>query len=303
MAQETLVVQVPTSRHADLRTRVGAGPFEFRSVPHAVFSVKGDGAVATLYASGKFVVQAADPRAFLARWTDLEAAADASAAQKLAGRDDDVSLDVGAPVTGSDEAGKGDYFGPLVVAAVRIGEARGLAELTEWGVTDSKALSDSRALKLGALLRGKVEHAIERLDPVEYNAEWDAAGSLNPLLARLHGKVLAQLARPGEAVVVDQFERAGLVRRAVAPLQVRLTEAPRAERHAAVAAASVLARQEFLLGLGELAERYDVALHKGAGEPVDVAGVRIVEEHGPAALERVAKLHFKNTQKILRRTG
>jgi ribonuclease HIII len=296
MAQETLVVVVPSARHAALRARFGAGPFEFRPVPHAVFSVKGDGAVATLYASGKFVVQAADPRAFLVRWTELDApmaVADAACA--------DAPIDVGVPVTGSDETGKGDYFGPLVVAAVRVTDTLQLQRLTEWGIVDSKALTDPRALKLGHLLRGEVEHVIERLDPVEYNAEWEAAGSLNPLLARLHAKVLGQLAQPGEAVVVDQFERQGLVARAVAPLGVRLTESPRAERHPAVAAASVLARQEFLLGLQELSERFEVTLHKGAGEPVDVVAARIVQEHGVAGLERVAKMHFKNTEKVLRR--
>jgi len=295
MAQETLVVIVPRARHAALCERFGAGPFEFRPVPHSVFSVKGDGAVATLYTSGKFVVQAADPRAFLARWTELAAPESGADAPPL-----DAPIDVGVPVTGSDETGKGDYFGPLVVAAVRVTEARQLKELAEWGIVDSKALTDPRALKLGHLLRGTVEHAIERLDPVEYNAEWQAAGSLNPLLARLHAKVLAQLAQPGEAVVVDQFERQGLVARAVAPLRVRLTETPRAERHPAVAAASVLARQEFLLGLRELSERFEVTLHKGAGEPVDDAAARIVLDHGVEGLERVAKLHFKNTEKVLR---
>ncbi|MEZ6015941.1 MAG: ribonuclease HIII [Planctomycetota bacterium] len=300
MAQETLVVNVPKAQHAALRARIGVGPFEFRAVPHAVFSVKGAGAVATLYSSGKFVVQAADPRAFLASWTDLEAAGP-GAAPAAAESPSDAPIDVGVPVTGSDEAGKGDYFGPLVVAAVRVPDAGLMAQIGAWGVTDSKALSDSRALQLGHHLRGVVEHAIERLDPIEYNAEWDAAGSLNPLLAGLHGKVLAQLAQRGEAVVVDQFERHGLVARAVAPLGVRLTEVPRAERHAAVAAASVLARQEFLLGLQELSERFDVQLRKGAGEPVDEAAALIVREHGSGALERVAKMHFKNTQKVLRR--
>jgi len=300
MAQETLVVLVPPARRAALRAAFAAGPFEFRAVPHAEFSVKGDGAVVTLYTSGKLVVQASDPRLFLGRWTDLEAPANAGEAAARSS-DADEPIDVGCPVSGSDEAGKGDYFGPLVVVAVRVEVAERLGALVEAGVTDSKALSDSKALRLGALLRDNIEFACERLDPVEYNAEWSAAGSLNPLLAELHGRVLARVARRGEAVVVDQFERHGLVARAVAPLGVRLTEVPRAERHAAVAAASVIARQEFLLGMRELAEHFEVELHKGAGAPVDEAGVRIVRDHGPELLERLAKLHFKNTQKILAR--
>lgn len=292
-------MMVPGKDHAALRARFGAGPFEFRAVPHAVFSVKGDGAVATLYTSGKLVVQASDPRGFLARWSDLEAAALASKSPAAAseGAASDAPIDVGAPVSGSDEAGKGDYFGPLVVAAVRVESAAQLRELADAGVADSKTLTDARALRLGHALRERVEFALERLDPVEYNAEWEAAGSLNPLLAQLHGKVLAQLARRGEPVVVDQFEQRGLVARAVAPLGVKLIEVPRAERHVAVAAASIIARQEFLLGMQELAEHFEVTLHKGAGAPVDEAALRIVSDHGPAVMGRLAKLHFKNTSK------
>ena len=105
----------------------------------------------------------------------------------------------------------------------------------------------------------------------------------------------------GENVLVDQFERRGLVRAAVAEFGVRLTEVPRAERHAVVAAASIIARREFLLGLKELSEDFGVALHKGAGAPVDSVGVDLVREQGEDALHGAAKLHFKNTEKILSR--
>jgi len=262
--------------------------------------------VATLYSSGKFVVQGPDPRAFVARWTELDLGAEGPSGGGAKGRGSrsaaaaDAPLDLEPPVTGSDEAGKGDYFGPLVVAAVRADEAM-LPRLVEWGVADSKTLTDSRALKLGAMLRGEVEHAIRRVDPTEYNELYPSFPALNPMLADLHGEVIGQLARPGENVLVDQFERRGLVRERLAPLDVRLTEVPRAERHAAVAAASILARQEFLLGLAELSEAFGVDLRKGAGAPTDDAGVRLVRDQGEQALHGAAKLHFKNTQKILSR--
>ena len=88
-------------------------------------------------------------------------------------------------------------------------------------------------------------------------------------MADLHAEVIGELAQRGENVVVDQFERRGLVRARREPLGVRLTEVPRAERHAAVAAASILARREFLLGLKELSEDFGVDLRKGAGAPTD----------------------------------
>ncbi|MEM9379080.1 MAG: ribonuclease HIII [Planctomycetota bacterium] len=306
MSQATFVTKVPRTGFAALRARVASGPFEFRTVPHAEFSVRGEGVVATLYTSGKFVVQGAEPTAFIARWTDLEVAAgvggsEAGAKKKSAApRPDDPVLDLEPPVTGSDEAGKGDYFGPLVVAAVRA-DADALAALEELGVADSKTLTDGRALRLGAQLLERVEHAIRRVDPNEYNALYPTYPALNPFLADLHAEVIGELAQRGENVVVDQFERRGLVRARLEPLGVRLTEVPRAERHAAVAAASILARREFLLGLKELSEDFGVDLRKGAGAPTDSAGVALVRDQGEEALRGAAKLHFKNTQKILAR--
>ena len=298
MPQSTFVTKVAPGQFQALRERLAGGPFEFRSVPHAAFSVKGDGVVATLYQSGKLVVQGPDPEAFLARWTDLEAAPLTKKAKSA--KPDDPELNLAPPVTGSDEAGKGDYFGPLVVAAVRA-DAETLQRLVELKVADSKTLTDKRALKLGAVLRDTVEHSIRRVDPNEYNALYPTYPALNPFLADLHAEVIKPLAKAGENVLVDQFERRGLVRAALQGADIKLTEVPRAERHPAVAAASILARQEFLLGMQELSEDFGMALHKGAGSPVDAVGVQLVTEQGEEALRGAAKLHFKNTDKILAR--
>lgn len=307
MGQETFVTKVPRGSFGEVESRIATGPFEFRPVPHAVFSAKGDGVVATLYTSGKFVIQGANPEAFLAKWTDFAGAPSAKKSSKGASTQREPieagdALDLEPPVTGSDEAGKGDYFGPLVVAAVRA-DAEMLAKLDAWGARDSKTLTDARALKLGAQLAEETEHAIRRVDPNEYNAVYPTYPALNSYLADLHAEVIGQLAKKGENVIVDQFERRGLVRAAVSPLDVRLTEVPRAERHGAVAAASILARREFLLGMKELSEDFGMALHKGAGAPVDAVGVALVREQGENALRGAAKLHFKNTQKIMDRLG
>lgn len=303
MPQETFVTKVPKGAFQSLEASVARGPFEFRSVPHAVFSAKGDGVVATLYTSGKLVIQGADPQGFLARWTSLDGTPAPSKSKKKSSSSaasQDEPLDLEPPVTGSDEAGKGDYFGPLVVAAVRA-DADGIAKLEAMGVRDSKTLTDARALRLGAALAEEFEHSVRRVDPNEYNRVYPTFPALNQYLAQLHGEVLGDLAQEGENVLVDQFERRGLVRAAVAEFGVRLTEVPRAERHAVVAAASIIARREFLLGLKELSEDFGMPLHKGAGAPVDRVGVDLVREQGEEALHGAAKLHFKNTEKILGR--
>jgi ribonuclease HIII len=294
VAQRTLVLQVPAVRGPALRARLAAGPFEFRTAPHALFSAKGDGAVVTLYTSGKLVVQGADPEGFVARWLDLQAPA------ARAGGEPAAPAPSGATI-GSDECGKGDYFGPLVVAAVRL-EPEQVAQLT--GVArDSKTLSDEQCLRIGGALRSQVAHAVVRLDPGDYNARY-RSGKLNELLADLHAEAIGKLARPGIHVLVDKFADERLLQRRLAPLGVNLEHSVRAEsKSVAVAAASVIAREEFLTALHDLSEEHAVDLHKGAGDPTDRAARRFVALHGRAALARVAKLHFKNTQKLAAARG
>jgi ribonuclease HIII len=290
--QRTRVIVVSPEQRAALRRSVDAGDFEHRAVPHAEFSVKGDGVVATLYSSGKLVIQGADPDLFAARYLGLEpAGAPEPAAAVLSG-----------PLVGSDETGKGDYFGPLIVAAVRVEPAQA-RDLARSRVVDSKLLADETALRLGAALRSRYPHAIERLDPPRYNEVYAACdGGLNGVLADLHAQAIHRLARPGDHVVVDQFARASLLEERLADLDVTLEQRPRGEEIPVVAAASVIAREAFLLALRELSERVGVDLHKGAGDPVDRAGERFVRLHGDVGLADVAKLHFKNTQKIRART-
>ena len=297
MSNKTLVLKVPKTRHAALERCFAGGAFEFRTVPHAAFSVKGDGVIATLYHSGKFVLQGADPGFFLERYTDLKAPAEASAPAATASELPDPIMAIDGPMIGSDETGKGDYFGPLVVAAARL-EPELAAKLLEAGVTDSKKLSDSRAMKLGSFLRDAVPYAIHVLHPEDYNQRYGTYKSLNPMLADLHADAIRELAQPGVRVLVDQFGNERLMRDALKGTDIKLEQAHKAERNVAVAAASIIARQEFLVQLRELSEKFSIDLHKGAGEPVDRAAERFVRLHGRDALGKVAKLHFKNTSKL-----
>jgi ribonuclease HIII len=123
--------------------------------------------------------------------------------------------------------------------------------------------------------------------------------NLNPMLADLHARVIRELAAPGTRVVVDQFAAAGVLERALRGLDVRLEQRPRAEStEIAVAAASVLAREEFLRALAQLSEVWGLDLAKGAGTPTDRAARRFVALHGADKLGHVAKLHFRTTQKV-----
>lgn len=195
---------------------------------------------------------------------------------------------------GSDEAGKGDFFGPLCVAAVRVTRelAAGLARA---GVRDSKLLQDARILEMDGAIRRACAVGVVILFPEEYNASYD--GNLNRLLGRLHADAIAQVAEGAEAFVVDKFGAERYVRD---PLRQKLGAAAaklvlreRAESDPAVAAASVIARAEFVRGLRALEERYGMPLPPGAAAHVEAAGRAFVRRHGVDALARVAKRHFR----------
>ncbi len=299
MVQQTLVLRVPPREQSALRERLGGGSFEFRSVPHAIFSVKGEGIVATLYNSGKFVVQGENPELFVARFAEgAGTVTSAATTHKVAAKTADAPTAFDRPTVGSDESGKGDYFGPLVVAAVRLEPAQAQLML-DAGVMDSKKVTDPRALQLGAWLRSETCHAIHTLEPAQYNLVWRERG-LHTLLSELHAKAIRDVAQARDRVVIDQFSKKDEIGPRLEDLQLAIERRPRAESELAVAAASILARAEFLVRLKELSELAGVELPKGAAHQVDQAGAELLRMHGEDKLADFAKVHFKNTDKVRR---
>ena len=208
---------------------------------------------------------------------------------------------------GADESGKGDFFGPLVSAAVVV-EPHDAALLAELGVQDSKRLSDGRVAKLAPEVRRVARHALTVVAPPRYNAlyeEFRREGKrLNQLLAWAHVRTLRTLLDEGSApayAIIDQFADARVVERAAytLPADLRIVQFPRAEADVAVAAASVLARQAFLDWLAQASRRLGIALPKGASPQVEQAARELVRRDGREALGAVAKLHFATTAKVL----
>lgn len=199
---------------------------------------------------------------------------------------------------GVDESGKGDFFGPLVVAACYVGPEH-YAELEE--VQDSKKLTDKKALRLAGVIRRNCPHAIVAIGPTKYNELYAKIGNLNKLLAWGHARAIEDVLekQPCELVISDQFANPAVLRAALMEKgrQVKLVSRVRAEADLAVAAASVLARAEFILRLKRLGDDFGASLPKGAGFQVDDAAARIIDEKGVDALGGVAKMHFKTVQK------
>lgn len=268
---------------------------EWRHVDHARFAVKAEGVSLVCYMSGKLVLQGSNLELFVQRYLDGVGAAVPKPAA------DPVLLFDRATI-GSDEAGKGDYFGPLVVAAVHAEPAQA-RELSAMGIADSKTLSDLRMMPMAELIERGFDCEVRALPPAEYNQRYQRDPNVNHLLADLHAEVIAALLQrhPQAVAVVDRFGSEHLVasrlqQRRAAPRQ--LLQVPRAEAHPVVAAASVVARVHFLEGLRQCESECGVDLHKGAGPPVDTAAQRVFRVGGAALVAQVAKLHFKNTERI-----
>lgn len=213
---------------------------------------------------------------------------------------------------GTDEAGKGDYFGPLVSAAVFVDE-RTAALLKELGVRDSKTLSDAQVRRLAGVVRqtvGSAGSTVVRLQPERYNTLYEEfrreGKSLNALLAWAHARAIEDLLAGGVAttnVLVDRFTDVEYIRarllRSTQARSINLVALPRAEANVAVAAASILARTAFLDWLERTSRELGLGVPKGASVAVITAAREIVQRYGTAKLRELAKLHFKTTESVL----
>jgi len=203
---------------------------------------------------------------------------------------------------GTDESGKGDYFGPLVIAGFYCPEGQENV-LRELGVRDSKTISDNRCRDIAETLQRGYLHAVVAIGPERYNELYEKFRNLNKLLAWGHARVIENILERVDCrqVVTDQFGDERFVRNALLTRgkTITLIQRTKAESDPAVAAASILARAEFLKRLYFEGREWGMDLPKGASAAVDAAAVEFVRLHGRESLAKVAKIHFKTTTKAL----
>ena len=190
-----------------------------------------------------------------------------------------------------------------MVAAVAL-TAENWRVLDELGVQDSKNLTDARATSLAAEIKAAFPHEVIAIMPPRYNELWSKMGNVNRVLAWAHARAIenvAELEPRAVAAVADQFGDESLIRDALFKKgrELRLVQMPRAERDPAVAAASILARAEFLRRLDQIGRRVGRAAAEGrvGGGGGGGAGARVVR--GAGVLDEVAKAHFKTTQRVV----
>ncbi len=203
---------------------------------------------------------------------------------------------------GTDESGKGDYFGPLVVAGVFILDEQQKV-LAELGVKDSKRFSDNRVREFANLIKKGYKHSLVAIGPEKYNELYSKLRNLNRILAWAHSRAIENILEHVHCAlaVTDQFGDEAYVLNALMKKgrNIELIQRPKAEEDLAVAAASILARAEFLKRLYFLSQDVGIDLPKGSPPFVVETGVKLVKMHEVQILDRVAKKHFKVTKRII----
>jgi len=288
------------SHAAALKAWLQAHGYQFRDVPYARFAAEKEKTNLVFYESGKLVVQGKGTQEFVEFVLEPEILKEVRLGYETV-----LNPDLLLPRLGVDESGKGDFFGPLCIAGVYVNEGV-VKSWADAGIRDSKNISsDKRIRDLAELIR-KTPGCVTSVVPIgneAYNRLYAKMRSVNTLLAWGHARVIENLMGlrhrmnpPPVRAISDQFaSNKDVVAKALMTLgrEIELVQKHRAEEDLAVAAASILARHEFVTRLGGLEKKFGLALPKGASAAVDAAAKAFVAQHGANNLPQIAKMHFR----------
>ena len=298
-----------------LETILSSGAYEPVKAPYTIIAVSAPsfgGTRVNLYTSGKCLIQGKGAREFIEFVMEPEVLK-ATPVTNFASA---LSQEAKIPHIGVDESGKGDFFGPLVVASAFSNE--NIAEkFHAAGVRDSKTIASDDAMRAAALriheILGANRYRIMILPPPKYNSIYAKMRSVNRILAWYHATCIDGLARDRDGnprlafsfAISDQFGDESLVLRELKKKNsdVELRQRHRAEADLAVAAASILARATFVKQMRLLSEKFGVDLPKGASGQVKAAAAELLRRHGPAVFLETAKCHFKTLDDTLGAAG
>ena len=301
MALTSHTAPLTAAQAARLREVLEERGYEFEEKPHTLYAAKKGKLNVAVYAKGpKVLIQGKETEDFITFILEPEILGEA----KL-GYEEELDPEMFAPHFGIDESGKGDYFGPLVIAGAYTDAAVARA-LKAAGVMDSKRISSARRIReLAAKIREVpgIAVSVVAIGPERYNQMFGSFGNLNRLLAWGHAKVIENLAaqRPQcPRALSDQFARPEVLARALKQqgVDIQLDQRTKGESDIAVAAASILARERFIDWIDKTSAAGGVTLPLGASAAVIDAAKEVLSRHGTDALSKVAKLHFKTTAAV-----
>ena len=301
MALTTYTAEIGEGDVAKLREILEREGYEFSEKPYAHFSAKRGKLNVTVYEKGpKVLVQGKETEDFVKFTLEPEILGEARL-----GYEEVHNPEMFEPHFGIDESGKGDYFGPLVIAGAYT-DAESTRALIDAGVMDSKRIgSADRIRALAGTIRKTrgVRVAVVAIGPESYNNLYRRFHNLNELLAWGHAKVIEELSEvlpDCPRALSDQFASPRVLQRALERkgVTIELQQRTKGESDVAVAAASIVAREAFVKWITRASEQWEVSLALGAGPPVLEAGRTFVKAHGAQELRNVAKLHFKTTNQL-----
>lgn len=312
MKQQTIVFKVSDNLKDEI-VKFYEDRMEDKKPPYSVFQVKDYDCVITLYESGKIMFQGIGADIEASYWTEQERIINKrdvnseidKEKEKKEKKAEELNDDRFKYIStiGSDEVGTGDYFGPVIVTAAYV-DIKKKAMLYELGVRDSKKITDAKIIEIAPTLIKEFPHVTFKYDNESYNK--NGITNMNTIKAILHNKVLVALTKQDnynyDKIVMDQFvypkkyfEHIQNAREKV----TNITFTTHAEdKCLSVAVASIISRYMFLKEMSKLSKELGMDLPKGAGDTVDHVGVLIVKKYGWNKLNSIAKLNFKNTDKI-----
>lgn len=283
-----------------------------KTPPYAVFQATEADTIITLYESGKVMFQGISADIDANIWIDLERKLNNRIIDIKTGKEKKDSKEKtnkyrkfdNYNTIGSDEVGTGDYFGPIVVTATFVSKEN-ISFLDELKVTDSKKITDDVIKKIAPKIMEKIPYSSYILNNPDYNKFHKQNINMNKIKAILHNKVLLNMVNknlPYEKIVVDQFTPPKNYYGYLSDVKdkvVNITFTPKAEEQClSVACASIISRYIFLKTMHDISNELGVEIPKGAGAIVDEVGAKLVKEQGFEILSKIAKLNFKNTEKI-----
>ena len=281
-----------------------------KTPPYAIFQAQDGDTVVTLYESGKAVFQGHDADLSSDFWIATEkintgSATTTDSREKKEKEKPTKVLPIRINSIGSDEVGTGDYFGPIVVTSTYVSKEN-IDFLLDLGVKDSKKLTDTQILKVVPEIIKKIPYQTFILNNKDYNKYKQDNFNMNQMKAILHNKVLFELKSKNytyDYIVVDQFEPPKSYYNHIKNSTKKINDIfflTKAEDQClSVACASLISRYIFLKEMDKLSHELNINLPKGANPTVDEIGKKIVSIYGKEKLNEIAKLNFKNTEKIL----
>ena len=274
-----------------------------KKIPYVVFQAQEEDTVITMYESGKVMFQGKSADVDAAHW-GIEISEKKNDKEKEKINKENEKYYYSSSI-GSDEVGTGDYFGPIVVTATYVSKDD-ISYLEELGVHDSKKITDDKIREIAPKLAKRLKYKSIILRNDEYNEKYGKDNNMNKIKSIMHNKVLYDLEKEiknYDYIIVDQFayeESYYKYLSGIDNVQRGITFITKAEdKNLAVASASIISRYLFLREFDKLSDSIHIPLPKGAGADVDKIGEEIVEKYGREKLDEIAKVNFKNTDRIL----